>query len=207
VIFIPAFVAGGIRDTNAWAFRRATGPSRPGRRRVLLSSLGLLVAHRQSYGQPTSKIPRIGFLCFGSSETPTALRNRVVFRQRLAALGYVEGKTIVIEERFAEGNAVRLGELARELAASKVDVIVTPAVTTSRAARQATVTIPIVMVHAGDPVGAGLIASLARPGGNVTGTRNLSYSGKQVELSRELVPRGGQVCMLLNPPTPTHMPT
>src|SRR5207248_2838177 len=93
----------------------------------------------------------------------------------------------------------RLGELARELVASKVDVIVTPAVTASRAARQATSTIPIVMVHAGDPVGAGLIASLARPGGNVTGTTNLSYSGKQIELMRELVPRAVKLAILLNP--------
>ena len=84
-------------------------------------------------------------------DTPSTSRNRSVFRQRLAALGYVEGKNIVIEERSAEGNAERLGELARELVASKVDVIVTPAVTASRAARQATSTIPIVMVHAGDP--------------------------------------------------------
>ena len=107
----------------------------------------------------------------------------------MSALGYVEGKNILIDERSAEGHAERLGELARELVASKVDIIVAPAVTASRAARQATSTIPIVMVHAGDPVGAGLIASLARPGGNVTGTTNLSYAGKQVELMRELVPR------------------
>src|SRR5439155_24651757 len=124
---------------------------------------------------------------------------RSVFRQRLAALGYVEGKNIVIEERSADGNAERLGELARELVASKVDVIVAQAVTASRAARQATSTIPIVMLHAGDPVGAGLIASLARPGGNVTGTTNLSYAGKQLELMRELVPRAAKLGIILNP--------
>jgi len=122
-----------------------------------------------------------------------------VFRQRLATLGYVEGKNIVIEDRSAEGHADRLGELARELVASKIDIIVTPGVTASRAARQATGTIPIVMLHAGDPVGAGLIASLARPGGNVTGTTNLSYGGKQVELVRELVPRAAKLVVLLNP--------
>jgi len=83
--------------------------------------------------------------------------------------------------------------------ASKVDVIVTPSVATSTAARRATSTIPIVMVHAGDPVGAGLIASLARPGGNVTGTTNLSLGGKQVELIRELVPRAVKLAMLVNP--------
>jgi putative ABC transport system substrate-binding protein len=105
----------------------------------------------------------------------------------------------VIEDRSAEGNPERLSQLAREFAASKVDVIITPGVTASRAARQATSTIPIVMLHAGDPVGAGLIASLARPGGNVTGTTNLSYAGKQIGSVRELVPRAGKLVILLNP--------
>jgi len=105
----------------------------------------------------------------------------------------------VIEERFTEGHQERRAELARELVASKVDIIVTPSVATSTAARQATSTIPIVMVHAGDPVGAGLIASLGRPGGNVTGTTNLSYAGKQIGLVRELVPRTVKLAILLNP--------
>ena len=170
------------------------------RRSVLLAGgLGMLAGPRLSRGQAPSKTPRIGVLWFGSKDTPAASRNRSAFRQRLSALGYVEGKNVVIEERSAEGNAERLGELARELVASKVDVIVTPAVTASRATRQATSTIPIVMVHAGDPVGAGLIASLARPGGNVTGTTNLSFSGKQIELMRELVPRAVKLAILLNP--------
>ena len=88
------------------------------------------------------------------------MKARSAFLERLSALGYVEGKNIVIEERSAEGHRERGAELARELVASKVDIIVTPTVATSSAARQATSTIPIVMVHAGDPVGAGLIASL-----------------------------------------------
>ena len=157
------------------------------------------MAHRRSYGQTKSKIPRIGILWFGLMDTPASLQNRSVFRQRLAALGYVEGKNIVIDERSAGGNAERLSALARELVASKVDVIVAPAVAASRAARQATSTIPIVMVHAGDPIGAGLIASLARPGGNVTGTTNLSYAAKQIGLVRELVPRTVKLAILLNP--------
>src|SRR5213075_1343695 len=99
-------------------------------------------------------------------------------------LAYVEDKTILIEDRYAEGSLQDLNEVAREVAASKVDVIVASAVAAATAARQATSTIPIVMVHAGDPVGAGLIASLARPGGNVTGTTNLPLGGKQVELIR-----------------------
>jgi len=170
------------------------------RRSVLLVvGLGLLVAHPQSHGQAKAKIPRIGVLWFNSMDTPWNTQDRLVFRQRLAALGYVEGKNIVIDERSAEGHSERLGELARALVASKVDVIVAPAVTASRAARQATSTIPIVMLHAGDPVGAGLIANLARPDGNVTGTTNLSYAGKHVELVRELVPRAGKLVILLNP--------
>jgi len=132
-------------------------------------------------------------------DTPYNTQDRSVFRQRLAALGYIEGKDILIDERSAKGSSERLGELARALVASKVDVIITPGVTASRAARQATSTIPIVMLHAGDPVGAGLIANLARPDGNVTGTTNFSYAGKLVGLVRELVPRAGKLVILLNP--------
>src|SRR5206468_891592 len=104
------------------------------------------------------------------------------FRQRLVELGYVEGKTIRLDVRYAERDTQRLHELAREFVASEFDVIVAPAVAASIAVRQATSTIPIVMLHAGNPVGAGLIASLARPGGNVTGTSNILLGGKQVEL-------------------------
>ena len=169
-------------------------------RRSVLLAIGVgLVAPLIGYGQPKSKIPRIGILWFGSPDTPAAARNREVFRRQLSALGYVEGKNIVIVERSAEGNAERLGGVARELVASNVDVIVTPTVTASRAARQATRTIPIVMLHAGDPVGAGLIASLARPGGNVTGTTNLTYAGKQIELMREVMPGAVKFAILLNP--------
>jgi len=170
------------------------------RRTVLLAGgLGLLIAQRRAYGQSRPKIARIGILYFGSMNAPAVLQYRSTLRKRLAELGYIEGKNIVFEERSAGGNAERLSGLARELVASKVDVIVTPAVTASRAARQATSTIPIVMVHAGDPVGAGLIASLARPGGNVTGTMNLSYAGKQIELMREIAPRAVKLAILLNP--------
>ena len=131
----------------------------------LAAGIGLLVAPRLTHGQPKAKTPRIGFLWFFPMADPSVQRYRSAFRQRLSALGYVEGKNILLEERSAEGHPERLSELARELAAIKVDAIVAPAVAASRAARQATNSIPIVMVHAGDPVGAGLIASLARPGG------------------------------------------
>jgi putative tryptophan/tyrosine transport system substrate-binding protein len=169
------------------------------RRSVLLASgIGLLVGPRLSRGQPQSKTPRIGVLWVFSMGDPTLLQYRSAFLKRLSALGHVEGKNILIEERSAEGHAERLGELARELVASKVDVIVTPTMATSSAARQATNTIPIVMVHAGDPVDAGLISSLARPGGNVTGTTNFSLGGKHVELIRELVPGAVRLAILVN---------
>ena len=130
---------------------------------------------------------------------PSSVQYREAFRQRLTALGYFEGRNILIEERSAEGHPERLNGIARELAANKVDIIVAAAVAASSAARQASSTIPIVMVNAGDPVGAGLIASLARPGGNVTGSTNLSFGAKQVELMRELVPRAAKLAILLNP--------
>jgi putative ABC transport system substrate-binding protein len=164
------------------------------RRNILLAGgFNLLVAPRLSHGQPKSKTSRIGVLWVNSMSDPRLLQFRSTFLQRLSTLGYVEGKNILIVERSAEGHAERLGDLARELVASKVDVIVAPTVGASSAARQATSTIPIVMLHAGDPVGAGLIASLARPGGNVTGTTNLSLGGKHVELVRELVPRAAKL--------------
>src|SRR5436305_5542964 len=114
----------------------------------------MFAAPRFSRGQAASKIPRIAILWFGSMDTPAALQDRSAFRQRLATLGYIEGKNILIEERSARGNPERLRELARELAASEVNVIATPAVTATRAARQATGTIPIVLVHSGAPAGA-----------------------------------------------------
>ena len=152
-----------------------------------------------AFAQQQGKIWHIGVLFFPSASSALSQRGMPVFRQRLRELGYVEGKTIVIDERYAEGNAQRLTELAREFAARKVDVIVASAVAATTAARQATNTIPIVMVHAGNPVGAGLIASLARPGGNVTGTTNLPLGGKQVDLLRELVPRIAKLAILANP--------
>ena len=170
-------------------------------RRLVLGALGagaFIAGSRLAIGQQQTKIARIGILYFGSAKDadPMAV---ALFRKRLAELGYVDGKTIVIEERFAEGNTTRLNELARDLVASKPDIIVTPSVAPTIAARQATTTIPIVMVHAGNPIGAGLISSLARPAGNVTGTTNMLLGGKQVEAIRELVPRVTKLGILINP--------
>ena len=145
--------------------------------------------------QPT-KIPRIGFL----GATPSSvISDRVeAFRQGLRELGYVEGKNIVIEWRHADGKSDRLPALAAELVNLKVDVIVTSGPTATRPAKEATSSIPIVMTFDDDPVGSGFVASLARPGGNITGLSTLSpeISGKQLELLKEIVPRLGRVAVI-----------
>ncbi len=145
--------------------------------------------------QPT-KVPRIGFQ---SASFPSAIAARIeAFRQGLRELGYVEGKNIVIEYRYAEGKLDRLPALAAELVRLKVDVIVTAAPSSTRAVKEATTTIPIVMAQDGDPVGNGFVASLARPGGNITGLSTLApgISGKQLELLKEIVPRLSHVAVL-----------
>jgi len=145
--------------------------------------------------QPT-KIPRIGYLGFASLSTiPTRIE---AFRQGLRELGYVEGKNIFIEWRSAEGNADRLPSLAAELVRLKVDIIVTNGPYSTRSAKAATVTIPIVMAAVGDPVGDGIVASLARPGGNITGLSSVApeLSGKRLELLKEIVPKLSRVAVL-----------
>ena len=119
------------------------------------------------------------------------------FRQGLGELGYVEGKNIVIEWRYAEGKFDRLPAFAAELVRLKVDVIVTGGGPATRAAKEATVTIPIVMTNEGDPIGTGFVASLARPGGNITGLSTLrpEISGKQLELLKEIVPKLSRVAV------------
>jgi putative tryptophan/tyrosine transport system substrate-binding protein len=171
-------------------------------RRTLLRLLGIGALSACTWparGQEPPKIPRVGVLWFGSKNDLLFSRWSGVFRQRLSELGYIEGKTIVVDIRYAERNTERLNALAREFVANGVDIIVAPAVAASVAAKQATSTIPIVMLHAGNPVGAGLIASLARPGGNVTGTSNILVGGKQVQLLREVVPRLARLAILVNP--------
>jgi len=168
-----------------------------------LSALILATIHLAEAQQPT-KVPRIGFF---SSISPSIFSDRVeAFRQGLRELGYVEGKNIVIEWRSAEGKADRLPALAAELVRLKVDVIVSPGPGPTRAAKQATNTIPIVMAFDDDPVGSGFAASLARPGGNITGLSTLAseISGKQVELLREIVPKLSRVAVLGNASQPGH---
>jgi putative tryptophan/tyrosine transport system substrate-binding protein len=150
--------------------------------------------HLAEAQQPT-KNPRIGFLIATSPATSTARME--VFRQGLRELGYVEGKNIIIDYRSAEGKTDRVPGLAAELVRLKVDVIVTGGPADTRAAKEATNTIPIVMAFDTDPVGNGFVSSLARPGGNITGLSNLAseISGKRLELLKEIVPKLSRVAV------------
>jgi putative tryptophan/tyrosine transport system substrate-binding protein len=148
--------------------------------------------------QPT-KIPRIGYL-----EPGTASGNAVLldgFRQELSKLGWIEGKNLTVEYRFAEQKMERLAELAADLVRLKVDLIVVSTGPSARAAKKATTAIPIVMANVGDPVGAGLVASLARPGGNVTGLASLSpeLNTKRLEILKDSVPKLARVGLLRTP--------
>jgi putative ABC transport system substrate-binding protein len=156
----------------------------------------LVVAGARAEAQQSTKVPRIGFL---NAASPAAILARYeAFRQGLRELGYVEGKNIVIEYRHADGKLDRLRELAAELVRLKVDVIVTAGPSATRSAKEATVTIPIVMAFDYDPVGSGAVANLARPGANITGLSALypEMSGKRLELLKEIVPKFSRVAIL-----------
>ena len=160
----------------------------------LLTTALLSIAPFVEAQQPT-KVPRIGFL--GATPPSSVSARAEAFRQGLRELGYVEGKNIVIEYRYAEEKLDRLPALAAELVRLKIDVIVTAGATSTRAAKEATVTTPIVMAQVNDPVGNGFVASLARPGRNITGLSTLApeISGKQLELLKEIVPRLSRVAV------------
>lgn len=149
--------------------------------------------------QQGKKVPVVGFLRSGSAATHASQNE--AFRQGLRDLGYIEGKSIAIEYRYAEGKSERWPGLAAELVRLKVDVIVVGGVGPTHAARQATSTIPIVVGGAGDLVGAGLVASLAKPGGNVTGSTEIApdLSGKRLELLKEVLPYASQVGVVWYP--------
>jgi putative tryptophan/tyrosine transport system substrate-binding protein len=166
-----------------------------------LSVLILAIIHIAEAQQPAGKIPRIGFLSreLHPSDSRAAEPRRLeFFRQGLRELGYIEGKNLNIEYRYADGRPERLPALAEELVRLKVDIIVTDTAAPARAARKATSTIPIVMVSAGNPIQAGLVASLARPGGNVTGLTGLTSEllGKRFELLKEVVPKVSRFAFL-----------
>lgn len=168
---------------------------------AMLSALSL-----PAEAQQAKKIPRIGYL---GSNTPAATSAFVdAFRQGLREFGYVEGQTIAIEYRWAEGNFDRLPDLAAELVRLRVDVIFAAAAPSIKAARQATNAIPIVFEMLADPVSAGFVSSLAKPGGNLTGVAGLApeLSGKRLELLKEIVPRLNRVAILGNPGNPNFRP-
>ena len=167
----------------------------------LLTTILLTTSSSADAQQPT-KNPRIGILG-GASASVNAGRIEA-FRQGLRELGYVEDKNIIIESRYAEGKLDRLPALAAELVRLKVDIIFSVGPTVTRAAKEATATIPIVMGFDDDPVGSGFVASLARPGGNITGLSTLSpeIGGKQLELLKEIVPRLSRVAVLGSSPHP-----
>jgi putative ABC transport system substrate-binding protein len=164
----------------------------------LLLSVFLLTGS-PTHAQQPKKIPRIGFLF---NTFPADFTSRIdVFRKDLRELGYVEGKTILFEFRYAEGNFDRLADLATELVRLNVDVIVVSGGRPAAAAKKATSTIPIVVASAGDLLRAGLIASLAKPGGNITGSTvsSADVSGKRLALLKEAVPRATRIAVLWHP--------
>ncbi len=155
----------------------------------------ILVSVHLAEAQQAKKVPRIGFL---GATSPSVESTRIEgFRQGMRELGYVEGKNIVIEWRWAEGKFDRLPDLAAELVRLDVDVIVTGGSTSTGAAKEVKTTIPIVMAQVNDPVGSGFVVSLARPGGNVTGLSTLipELGGKRLELLKEVVPKLSRVAV------------
>ncbi|HKX02947.1 MAG TPA: ABC transporter substrate-binding protein [Methylomirabilota bacterium] len=177
-------------------------------RRAFIAAIagGLLAPPLAAEGQPEGKTYRIGILGNVPLTDPGGARLWGAFVQGLRDLGYVEGRNIRIEHLSSEGKYERLPALAAELVRLQVDVIVAPAAQNVLAAKQATRTIPIVMASVGDPVGDGLVASLARPGGNVTGTSFLTSAmvGKQLELLKQITPRVARQAILINPANPGH---
>jgi putative tryptophan/tyrosine transport system substrate-binding protein len=174
--------------------------------KTVLLLIGFVVASIHfAEAQQTGKVPRIGFLSGRDSKTPGPYIE--AFRQGLRDMGYIEGKSILVEYRYAEGKLDRVPRLLAELVQLKVDVLVAGFTVGIREAKEATKTIPIVMVATFDPVASGIIDSLARPGGNITGIATLlrELSGKRLELLKEVIPRISRVGILwdANAPGPT----
>jgi len=174
------------------------------RRFISAATVSLLAAPLAAEAQPPGKVDRIGFL----GNSTAALEANLVgpFREGLRDLGYVEGRNILIEYRWADGKYERFPALIAELAALKVDVIVTAGTPAALAVKKTTPSIPLVMVAVGDPIGVGLVASLARPGGNVTGLSSIApeLEGKRLELLRDVVPKLSHIAVFWNPDNPFH---
>src|SRR6266487_1031319 len=175
------------------------------RRKFLATLLGGAAAWPLAAGAQQPKVPTIGALVIGNISPEEFWRE---FRQGLRDLGYIEGQNIRFEFRSAEGQINRLPELAAELVRLKVDVIVTWFTPTAVAAKQATREIPIVMAETGDPIGTGLVMSLPRPGGNVTGIASVTaeLAGKSVQLIRDMLPSARRVTALANATDPFSKP-
>ncbi len=174
------------------------------RRLLIAAGMGLLGAHRVSRGQPAAPIRRVGILVLAS--LAAGARLRAAFKQGMHDLGWLEGKNVEYEIVSAEGDMNRLDALARELVAHKVDVIVATASQATHAAQRATKTIPIVMTGVGDPVGSGFVASLAKPGGNITGisSQAVELLGKQIQILHEVTPLSRRIAILSNEGNPSH---
>jgi putative ABC transport system substrate-binding protein len=179
------------------------------RRELLFASscaLGAIALSRRSFAQTPGKVWRVGILT--ARVRPASLESDFsgAFMKAMRELGYVEGKSVQYEWRFSDGKYEALAEMAAELARLKVDAIVTGGTPPTRAAQRVTKTIPIVMVGVGDPVGSGFIASLARPGGNITGITNINVdvNAKRMDLLVTTFPKLSRVAALLNPANPTH---
>jgi ABC-type uncharacterized transport system substrate-binding protein len=175
------------------------------RRDTVLALLAFSAAPLISHAQQQGKIWRVGFLA--PRRRPDSIDSDFLgaFPRGMRELGYVEGKNLVIEWRFADGESERLPDLAAELVRLKVDVIVSPSSQAISALQKATTTIPIVMATSGDPIGSGFVKSLARPGGNITGFSNLTsdMGTKQLELLLSMVPKLSRVAVLVNPVNPS----
>jgi putative ABC transport system substrate-binding protein len=177
-------------------------------RRTFLIALGagVLAVPRGSLAQPQSKVARIGFLYFGSRQSSLDTGRYNAFVQGMRELGYVESTNVIIEARFADGKPERLPALAAELVRLKVDVIVATGTPVYRALQHATTTIPVVSTVMGDPVGEGFAASMARPGGNITGlsVSAVDLGPKLLELLKAAVPKLSRVAVLVQPENPGH---
>ena len=172
------------------------------RRRIVIAlGASALIAPLTSFAQQQAKVWRVGFLAQGHVDFVDADYMYGSFTQGMRALGYIEGRNLVIEWRSAEGESKRLPELAAELVRLKLDVLATSGTLASFAAQNATTAIPIVMISLGDPIGTGLVKSLARPSGNSTGfsAMNADLGPKLLEMLRGMVPKVTRVAVLVNP--------
>jgi putative ABC transport system substrate-binding protein len=183
--------------------RPAIGP----RRALVTVLLALLIVSAGAGAQPAARTARVGILW--NEPDNAGAHNLRAFREGLKDVGWVEGRNLVLEYRYAEGKYERLPELAGQLVRLHVDVIFAPSSTFVRGAKQATTTVPIVFAIHNDPVGGGDVASLARPGGNITGLTQVGtdLTPKQMQLLREVVPRARRLAILWNPTTPSHAPS